>query len=159
MTSLEIIFGIASIFGLLFSLLAWIRAGRASTAAREARDAITVRTLADEFQLACERMEQLLDFIEHDRLAEAALRARELASVLSEIPYRRSPHMSDTGKNEVLNVRTQMQIIGEQIVVNPHQPLPLEQKQKLFRICQQGSATLRKNLAIIKGQIDTGARQ
>ena len=159
MTSLEIIFGIASIFGLLFSLLAWIRAGRASTAAREARDRIVIRSLADEFGLACAKMEQLGDFIEHDRFAEAGIRVHELTSALSEIPYRRSPYLSDNCKNELLNVRTQLRIIAENIMTNRDQPLSADQKQRLIRICRRSIVTLRENLGRIKGEIDSGARK
>ena len=83
--------GLASIGGVLFSFLAWRRAKQAAGAAEEARKAVTIRTLADEFQLACERVDQLLDFIAHERFSEASLRASELVSALSEIPFRRSP--------------------------------------------------------------------
>ena len=155
----EIAAGIVSVFGLLFSLLAWIRAGRATTAAHEARNAITIRTLADEFQLACERMDQLLDFIEHERFEEAALRARELASALSEIPYRRSSHLEQDSLNELLNTRIQIEDIGKEIMTNRGQPLAPERKYSLFQIYQQSSRTLRKNLGIIKREIDMGTRQ
>jgi hypothetical protein len=159
MTWFNIIAGIASIAGFVFSLLAWIRAGRASKAATEARDAITLRTLADEFQTACERMDQLLDLIVNDRLAGAALRANELASTLSEVPYRRSPYMTESRKNELLTASSQMQIISEEIIAVGKNPLTPEKKQELSRICRQCSATLRKNLGIIKGEIDTGAKR
>ena len=154
-----LIAGAASMFGFVFSLLAWIRAGRASKAATQARDAITHRTLADEFQLACEKMDQLVDLVVHDRFAEAALRAQELASALSEIPYRRSTYMGEASKNKLLSTRTQMQFVGEQIVANRDQPLTPEQKQELYRICQECAAILRENLGIIKGEIDRRAKQ
>jgi len=136
-----LIVGAASMFGFVFSLLAWIRAGRASKAAMQARDAITVRTLADEIQLACERMDQLLNLIANDHIAEAALRANDLASTLSEIPYRRSPYLSEAGKNELVNVHTQLQTIGL-LSTNLGQPLEGVEKRRIFEICQRCSATL-----------------
>lgn len=159
MTSLEIIFGIASIFGLLFSLLAWIQAGRASTAAREARDLIVIRTLADEFELACAKADQLLDFLTHDRQLEAILRTRELTTALSEIPYRRSPYLTEERKNELLNVRENARIMSQVLASGQQTPLSAGQKQRMVRQCQKISITLRENLGTIKGEIDTGAKQ
>lgn len=157
MTSFEITAGIASIVGCLLSLGALIQAGRARAAAKQARDGIVLRTLADEFELAGERMDQLLDFIAQDRLAEAALRATELASALSELPYRRSPHLSVDSINELLNKQTQVQHIAERILMSRGQLLPPDEKERLVRICQDCRATLGKNLGIIKGKIDSGA--
>ncbi len=51
MLTFELIAGVASILGLLFSLGTLIQASRASAAAKQARDAILIRTLADEFEL------------------------------------------------------------------------------------------------------------
>lgn len=159
MNEFSIVAGVASILGLLFSLGALIQAGRASAAAKEARDHIVIRTLADEFEHACIRLEQLLDFIEHDRLAEAAIRANELVSALSEIPYRRSPYLSENHRNELLNARTQVQIVGQVLSTNRNQPLSVERKQRLVQACQRGAMTLRENLGTIKGQLDSGAKQ
>ena len=94
----NIIAGIASIVGLGFSLAALLAArraaqgaDRASNAAKEARDAVTVRSLADEFQIACANADQLLDFLTHNHLLEARLRAHELTSALSEIRFVGAP--------------------------------------------------------------------
>lgn len=150
--------GVASIFGLVFSWLAWKRAGRASQAAQEARDAVTVRSLADEFQIACTNADQLLDFLTHDRLPEANLRAIELTSALSEMPFRRSPYLTVERKNELLNARQDARIVSEMLASGRQTPLAAEQKQRLIRQCQKISMTLRENLGTIKGEIDMGAR-
>ena len=159
MTSLEIIFGIASIFGLFFSLGALIQARRASAAAREARDRIAIRALADEFELACAKADQLLDFLTHDRQPEATLRARELTMALSEIPYRRSPYLTEERKNELRIVRDNAGSISGILASGQQTPLPAEQRQTLIRHCQKIAITLRENLGTIKGEIDTGAKQ
>ena len=118
-----LITGLASVAGLIFSFLAWIRAGRASQAAREARDAVTVRTLADEFQLACEKADQLLDFLAHDRLPEASLRAHELASSISEIRFRRSPYLSEERKDDLLTARQEARILSQVLASGWQTPL------------------------------------
>ena len=150
--------GIASIFGLVFSWLAWKRAGRASEAAQEARDAITVRTLSDEFQQACEKSDQLLDFLAHDRLPEASLRAHELASSLSEIRFRRSPYLSEERRDDLLTARQDAVILSQILASGWQTPFPDEQKQKLIWQCEKISTVLRENLGTIKGEIDRGAK-
>lgn len=159
MSWFEITAGLASVFGLFFSILAWVYAGRASTAAREARDRVTMRTLADEFQLACANVDQLLDFLTHDRLPEARLRTLELTSLLSEIPHRRSPYLTEERKNELLNVRRNARIMSEILASGQQTPVSAEQKQRLIRQCQKISTTLRENLGTIKGEIDMGVKQ
>ena len=154
----NIVAGLASLLGVWFSFWAWKRARRASEAAEEARDAVTIRTLADEFQLACERADQLLDFVQHDRIPAAALRAQELASALSEIPYRRGSHLDETRQSELLNARTQLQEIYVTLASSP-KTLTTDQKKRFIEICFYVCASLRKNLGIIKGEIDTGAKQ
>ena len=162
----NIIAGIASIVGLVFSLAALLAArraakgaDRASNAAKEARDAVTVRSLADEFQIACANVDQLLDFLTHDRLQEARLRALELTSALSEIPFRRSPYLTEERKNELLNVRENARIMSSELAFGQQPPLSAKQKQLLIRQCQKISTVLRENLGTIKGEIDKGARQ
>ena len=154
-----LITGLASVFGLVFSFLAWRRAGRASQAAREARDAITVRTLADEFQSACEKTDQLLDFLAHDRLPEASLRAHELFTSLSEIRFRRSPYLSEERKDDLLTARERARILSQAFASGWQTPFSNEQKQKLIRQCEKISTVLRENLGTIKGEIDRGAKQ
>ena len=159
MGQFEIIVGIASLLGFLFSIGAFVQAGRATKAAREARDRIALRTLADEFQLACANVDQLLDFLTHDRMAEARLRTLDLTSVLSEIPYRRSPYLTEERKNELLTIRRQTQIMGQVLSSVQQAPLSAEQKQRLIRQCQKISMALRENLGTIKGEIDKGVKQ
>ncbi len=158
MASFDLIAGLASILGLVFSIAAFIKATTAATAAKEARDAVFIRTVADEFQLACNDMDQLLDLITHDRLAEAARVAHALTSALSEIPYRRGIYLSVERKNELLDVRTQLQIIEEQISRAKGAPLTPKQKQTLIKVCQTSSVTMRENLGTIKGQVEVGGK-
>ena len=131
---------------------------RASQAAREARDAVTVRTVAEELQVACERLAQLLDLIQHDRVPEATLRAQELVTVLSEVPYRRGAHLDETRQSELLNARTQLQEIHVALA-SSRKTLTTDEKRTFIEICLSVDESLRKNLGIIKGEIDRGAKQ
>ncbi len=155
--------GWASILGFSVGVGALIQAWRASRAAerasqaaKEARDGVLIRTLADEFQLACNRMDDLLDLMLHDRLDEAARVAHELTSTLSEIPYRRGSEFTEARRNELLDLRTQLQTIEQQIPPPRDRPLAARKKQALIQACRESSVTLRKNLGIIKSEIESG---
>ena len=70
-------------------------------------------------------MEQLLDFIRNNRLPEAGLRADELASSLSEIPHRRSALLGEADRNGLLNLRTQMGILSQEIQADKEKSMTL----------------------------------
>ncbi len=83
----------ASVAGLIFSILAFVQARRASKAAREARDGLLMRTLADELELASHVSEQLIDFLVHGRLSEAALKSPAMGRESRASQPRRSPRL------------------------------------------------------------------
>ncbi len=159
MSAFEAITGLASILGFVFSLLAFVQARRASNAARQARDGILIRTLADEFELACVKLDRLLDLLLHDHVVEAAMVAHELTSALSEIPSRKSRYLDGARKDELLNLRAQMQIVEQEIFAVRGQPLVQKKKQNLIQVCQKTSVTLRENLGTIKKDLDLGGKQ
>ena len=158
MNLFSLIAGLASILGLLFSVAALIQASRASSAAREARDRIVVRTLAEEVEVVCNRIDHLLDLIEHDRFDEAASRAHEIASILSEIPFRRDPYLTEDRKNQLLNAREQLRTAGGVMSGNRRQPLSPTQRERVIRVCRSTTMTLREILGTIKGQLDRGGK-
>jgi hypothetical protein len=125
MSPFDLITGLASVAGFIFSLLAFIQARKASLAAKEAREAVLIRNLAEEFQTASGKMDELLDLIAHSRYPEAIRVTRELRSALSEMTQRRAPYLnlSLDKRNELLDVRTQAEIIEEQILSSKNQAL------------------------------------
>ena len=156
MNSFEIIAGVASILGLVFSFLAFIQAKRASAAAEEARNGIILRTLADELEIACVKIDQLSGYALEDRLGEATILAQEVTSALSEIPYRRSPYLSEERRNELLTAGEEVRAIHRLIAAARDQVPTRVRKQRLMQQCQNISVTLRKNLGKIKGEIERG---
>lgn len=153
----DIVAGLASVVGLVFSVLAFVEARSASKAARQARDAILSRTVTEEVELACIKGDQLLDLLEHDRFLEASLRARDLTSALSEIPYRRSSLLGETWSNELLTQREQFQII-EQATSGAKSVGPRD-RARIVRACTDSLVTLRGILGRIKHKLDVGGRQ
>jgi hypothetical protein len=153
----DIIAGLASIAGLYFSIRAFREAKSASQAARQARDAILSRTVAEEIELACMKGDQLLDLLEHERFLEANIRAHDLTSALSEIPHRRSSLLEAAWSDELLTQRTQFQII-EQVTSGAKSMAPRD-KARLIRVCSSSLMTLREILGKIKHKLDVGGRQ
>lgn len=155
MDTFYILAAISSIAGMLFALFAAIQARRASKAASAARDAALVRSLADELQLACLRGEQLMDFLRHFRYSEACLRVDELTSSLSELPYRRSPHLSTKHQNTLLTSRQQLQTIGETIIKNGTRKDSID-KEQIMRVARRIAMSLREVLGDVRSHIEYG---
>jgi hypothetical protein len=149
--------GVASIFGLVFSVLAFIQARRAHTAARQARDAVTFRVVADELELACVRAEQLVDFLEHSRFDEAALRVAELTSSLSELPNRRGSYLDERHRNKLMNAREQLASVGVAVKSpNRRRSTSDADSKRPAVIARQVMMTLREIVGTVKSRIDEG---
>jgi hypothetical protein len=148
---------VASILGLVTSLVAFWQAKRAATAAAEARDAIGIRTLVDEIESTCVRLEQLLDFLRHNRLPESALRVTELAGALSEIPSRRAGFLDESQINDVLTTREQLSSIADVIHKNSHGALVDPERGRVLRTAGRALMSMRGLLGAMKSQIEFGA--
>jgi hypothetical protein len=155
MENFNIIAGISSIIGLFFSLFAAIQAWRATKAAQAARDAVLMRSLSDDLQLACARGEQLVDFLQHSRFNEACLRVDELTWSLSELPHRRSPHLSIKHKNTLLTCRQQLVSISEVIEMKTKDKESLD-KEQILTVARNVAIHLREVLGDIRSHIEHG---
>ena len=151
----NLVAGIASILGLLFSALAFRQAKNASAAAREARDAVRIGTLASELETLCVRAEQLLDFLLHKRLAEASLRVGELGSLLSEIPRRARAHLVTDQVNSLLTVREQVSSIGDVIQRDPAALRSLQPDDAVIATSRRVATTLREVLGDVKSKVES----
>ncbi len=157
MNVFTLVAGVASILGLGFSIAAFFAAKAASTAADNARKAILTRTVAEEIEIACKGADQLLDFVENDRDAEARLLAHQLVSALSEMRYRRIGLLDDKRSDELLTQRTQFQIIEDVLSAAKGHPIPREDRERrLLKACRRSSSTLREILGSVKQALDIG---
>jgi len=156
--TLYIAAAIGSILGLFFSVFAGIQAWRASKAASAARDAVLIRSLSDELQLACTRGEQLVDFLKHYRYSEAYLRVDELTWSLSELPYRRSRHLLMTHKNTLLTSRQQLMTINEAIDKNSKTKEKIDDEQ-ILKVARKVTMRMREILGEIRSHIENGEPQ
>ncbi len=156
METFNIVAGVASILGLFVSFLAFFQARKASVAATAARDAVIMRTLADELELVCARAEQLADFLSHQRFDEATLRVAELVSGLSEMPRRRSPYLDEGDRNSLLTSREQLQSIGDTIQEHRANPIDPSGRNRLIRVAGRVVASLREVSGAVKSKLEAG---
>lgn len=155
MDAFNLVAGIASLVGLVFSFLAFWQAKSASTAAREARDAVRIRTLAGELEVICVRAEQLLDLLLYRRLPEASLRVGELDSLLSEISLREQAHLAVGQVNSLLTVREQVSSIGDVILRGPAELRNLQPDGSVIATSRRVATTLREVLGAVKSKVES----
>ena len=74
---------LASIAGVVFSVLAWVQAGKATEAAREAADAVRVRNLSHDFSRWSANALELLQAVRELRFENAQRAATDLLGVLA----------------------------------------------------------------------------
>jgi ATP phosphoribosyltransferase regulatory subunit HisZ len=156
METFNLISAAASILGLIGTVLAFMQAKRAAKAAIEARDAVTFRTLADELELACVRAEQLVDFLLHDRFAEAELRIGELTSSLSEMPRRRNPYLEEDDTNGLLTSREQLQSISDVIEPQRGRPIDASKRNRTISVARRVVMSLRGISGAVKSKLELG---
>jgi hypothetical protein len=153
--TLYITASICSVLGLFFSIFAGIQAWRASKAASAARDAVLIRSLSDELQLACTRGEQLVDFLKHSRYSEAYLRVDELTWSLSELPHRRGRHLTLNHKNTLLTARQQLMTVNEAIDKYSSAKGEIDEEQ-ILAVARKVTMRLREILGEIRSHIENG---
>ncbi len=157
MENLDTIGAVCSIIGLFVSFFAGIKAWSASTAASAARDAVLIRSLSDELLLACDRGKQLVDFLEHSRYSEASLRVHELTWNLSELPNRRSRHLSNDHRNILFTSREQLKTINEAIDRHLKQRKSID-KPQILKVARRVTMRLHELLGEIQSNIEQGER-
>jgi hypothetical protein len=157
MQTFQVVAGIASIVGLVFSYLAFLKAMSASQAASQARNAVIRSTLADELEIACLKAEQLVDFLAHRRLGEAALRVAELTSTLSEVRTRRTQYLDQTQINSVLTAREQFSSIADVILATPERSNEKQDVEQFIKVARLAMMSLREILGKVKSDVELGA--
>jgi hypothetical protein len=80
---LAIVGTLASIAGVVFSWMAWVQAGKAKDAAREAADAVRIRNLSHDFSRWSTNAQELLQAVRELRFENAQRAATDLLGVLA----------------------------------------------------------------------------
>ncbi len=132
---------VASVAGLVFSILAFVFSKRASIAAREARNATLLRSLSEEMNGASRAAGEIVTYVGMQRGDMALLRTSELINQTSYFMARWDNKISEGSKNNILSVREQLHFIHEVLTKNPVADLSPKAKAQLAQACQRVNAT------------------
>jgi hypothetical protein len=131
---------VASVAGLVFSILAFVFSKRASVAAREARDATLLRSLSEEMNGANRTAGEIATYVGMERGDVALLRTSDLMNQTSYIMARWDNRLSEGSKNKMLTVREELVSINRVLTRGAVHDLSPKAKAKLSQACQQLNA-------------------
>jgi hypothetical protein len=131
---------IASVAGLVFSILAFVFSKRASVAAREARDATLLRSLSEEMNGASRTASEIVTYVGMQRGDMALLRTSELMNHTSYFMARWDNRLSEGSKNNLLSVREQLHFIHEVLTKSTVADLSPKAKAQLAQASQRVNA-------------------
>ena len=131
---------LASVAGLVFSILAFIFSKRATKAAREARNAVLRRSLGEEMNAANRIASEIVTYVAMERRDVALIRAGELMSQTSYYVARWDNRLSEGSKNNLLSAREQLRSIHEVLTKGAIADLAPKAKIQLAQACQRVNA-------------------
>src|SRR5580658_5141569 len=132
---------LASVAGLLFSILAFVFAKRASTAAREARDAAMRQSLGEDMNSAARIAGEIVMYLRIDRGDIALLRIGDLMDRTSYLVARWEARLSKKSRDNLSRAHEQLRSTHE-VLIGSTGALTPEDKARLARVSQQVSEIL-----------------
>lgn len=131
---------VASVAGLVFSILAFVFSKRASVAAREARDAAFLKSLSEEMNEANRNAGEIVTYVGMGRGDMALRRTSELMNQTSYFLARWDNRLSEDSKNNILSTREQLLWIHRVLTKGAIPGLSPKAKAELAQACQQVNA-------------------
>jgi hypothetical protein len=131
---------LASVFGLLFSILAFVFAKRASTAAREARDAAMRQSLGEDMNGAARTADEIAMYLRFERGDVALVRISDLMNRARYLVERWDTRLSEKSKNNLLDASEELRSMHGVLTKNANAGLAERQKVRLAEAAQRVSA-------------------
>lgn len=131
---------VASVAGLVFSILAFVFSKRASKAAREARDATLLHSLSEEMNGANKTAGEIVTYVGMKRGDMALVRTSEIMNQTSYFLARWDNRLSEGSKNNLLSAREQLRLIHKVLTKGTLADLSPKAKSELGQACQQVNA-------------------
>ena len=128
---------VASVAGLVFSILAFVFSKRASKAAREARDAAFTRSMSEDLNWATKMAGEIATYVLIERGDLALLRTTEIMNQTSYFLTRWDNRLSEESKNNLLGAREQLHMVHEVLTKGAVANLSQKAKLQLANACQQ----------------------
>jgi len=131
---------LASLFGLVFSILAFVFAKRASTAAREARDAALRQSLSESMNDAARTAGEVTVYLSAEKKEVAYVRIGDLMNQISYLRGRWQDRLSKKSTDNLSRTLGQLRSIHQ--VLKTTGDLGEEDKVRLATSCQEVSEVL-----------------
>jgi hypothetical protein len=126
---------LASLIGLVFSILAFVFAKRASTAARQARDAAFRQSLSESMNGAARMAGEIAMYLRTERSEMALLRISDLMNQTGYLSGRWEDRLPKKSKDSLFRALGQLRSMHE--VLSATTELVAEDKARLARSCQE----------------------
>jgi hypothetical protein len=131
---------LASLIGLGFSILAFLFAKRASTAAREARDAALRQSLGEDMHGASASAQEIATYLRDDKSEMALLRIGDLMNQSSYLLARWETRLSERSRNNLQEGAAELRSMHGVLVKGISGDMPEKQKARLARAAQRVSS-------------------
>ena len=128
---------LASVIGLIFSLLAFIFSKRASNAARKATELVLTRTLSEDMNSASKIGTDIATYVRADKPEIALVRLDELIALNSFIIARWDARLSELSKNRLIKTREQLHIAHDVLGKSIRGKATVKDHEALVRFCRE----------------------
>ena len=131
---------LASVAGLVFSILAFVFAKRASTAAREARDAAMRQSLGEDMHGASRSAQEIVTYLRDDKSEMALLRIGDLMNQASFILARWETRLSEKSRNNLVDGTAELRYMHGALTKGARGALGETKKARLAKAAQRVSS-------------------
>ena len=131
---------LASVSGLVFSILAFVFAKSASNAAREARDAAFRQSLGEDMHGASRSAQEIVTYLRDDQIEMAFLRIGDLLDHSSYLMARWETRLSERSINNLLDGAAELRSMHGILTYSLHGPLTGKRKALLTMAAQRVSS-------------------
>lgn len=131
---------LASVAGLVFSILAFVFAKRASTAAREARDAAMRQSLGEDMHGASRSAQEIVTFLRDGKGEMALLRIGDLMNQASYLIARWETRLSEKSRNNLSDGVEELRSMHRVLTKSVRGSLAERQKARLATTAQRVSS-------------------
>jgi hypothetical protein len=143
----------ASILGLIFSILAWLRAKDAKKAAEEARKAVRQGNAAEDLQRLATKARELLHFVENDQFNAARIRSGDLILDITHAQHRWKVFLPEENRAQLAEAGKKAGLVTRALAIVEEEIEP-ENRTKLVNACREVVSRLAAESGNIQSEVD-----
>lgn len=147
---------LATIAGLIFSVLAWLRAKDAKKAADDAQKAVRQGNAAEDLQRLAMEARELLHFVENDQFNAARIRSGDLILHITHARHRWKVFLLEENRNQLAEAGKKAGLVTRALSVVDEEIEP-HNRTKLVNACRELVSRLAAECGNIQSDIDGGS--